>query len=184
MASRTASGSQNTPFAPSGLGAGVPDPSIWSEEQQRQLMNALMGAAGGPPQSRLGQGSQASNENSLPEDPFATLMAMMPQAGGQGGAGGFSGAPERNLFGPPPAQAVKRTLLQKFMPIIHLIAGWMLLAYFVLWREPEAFSFQSLASAEVGSAWTRWAELGWRKPEGSWGVQFVVRLLRLSLCAL
>jgi hypothetical protein len=176
--SRTASGALHTPpSAPSGFGAGVPDPSIWSEEQQRQLMNALMGAAGTAP-PRFGQPpqSQATDETALPEDnPLAALMAMMPQQGEQGGAGMPPGAMPPNLFGQPPAQPMKRTLLQKVMPIIHLIAGWMLLAFFVLWREPQAFEARPHASSQSGSAWRRWAELGWRRPENSWGVQFVVR---------
>ena len=65
-------------------------------------------------------------------------------------------------------------LLQKLLPVVHLIAGWALLAYFVMWKEPQAFEAQPHTSAAEGSAWRRWAELGWRRPEDVWGVQFVV----------
>lgn len=167
--SRTTSESRRSPFA------SEPDPSVWSEDQQRQLMNALMGAAGGS--SSLPGMQPQSTESPLEGNPLAALMAMMPQAGGQGGAGMPPGMapPNMNMFGQPPALPAKKTLLQKLMPLVHLIAGWMLLTYFVLWKEPQVFEAQPHTSASSGSAWRRWGELGWRRPEDVWGVQFVVR---------
>ncbi|GJE99758.1 hypothetical protein PsYK624_160290 [Phanerochaete sordida] len=166
--SRTASNSRPAPFA------SQPDPSVWSDEQQQQLMNALMGAARGASPSFPSQ--QPQSVDALPEDnPLAALMSMMPPAGGQGGAGMPPGMvpPGANMFGQPPAQRKPKTLLQKLLPIVHLIAGWALLAYFVFWKEPQAFEAQPHTSAAEGSAWRRWAELGWRRPEDVWGVQFV-----------
>lgn len=176
--SRRASDSQS-PFSATGLGAGRPDPSIWSEEQQQQLLSALMGGANGP-RSFPGQQPIASSEDTaLPEDnPLAALMSMMgPLPGGKDGAGMPPGMIPPNLFGPPqpPAGPAQKTLLQRIMPIIHFAAGWLLLAYFVLWKEPAAYVAQPHTSGTLDSGWRRWAELGWQRPEGSWGVQSVVR---------
>ncbi|EKM60550.1 uncharacterized protein PHACADRAFT_246560 [Phanerochaete carnosa HHB-10118-sp] len=199
--SRTASDSRPTSFA------STPDPTIWSEEQQQQLLNALMGAAGGasslpgqqpqpaeslpehnPLAALMGAfagaaggasslpGQQPQSAESFPEDhPLNALMSMMSSGGGQGGAGMPPGMvpPNTNMFNQTPDRPAKKTFLQKLMPLVHLVAGWMLLAYFVLWKEPQAFEVQPHTSGSTGSAWSRWAELAWRKPEDSWGVQFV-----------
>lgn len=143
-----------------------------------------MGAGAGnrppPPQFGLPPQGGGGDDATLPEgDPLAALMAMFPQQGlGGGGAGMPPGTIPPNLFGQPAAApATSRTLLQRLVPLIHLVAGWLLLAYFVLWREPAVFEAQPFAEAGMqgGSAWRRWAELGWRRPEGTWGVQVVVR---------
>lgn len=85
-----------------------------------------------------------------------------------------------SLFGQPPAPPKPRSLLQKVMPLVHVLAGWLLLAYFILWKEPQAFSERPHAPGGAESAWNRWAELIYKQPEGSWGVQFVVSILLLS----
>ena len=158
----------------------APDPSIWSEEQQQQLMNALMGNFSPPPSMPGLPPAQASAHDNpaMPDDnPLAALMAMLPQQGGQGGAGAPPGMVPPNLFGQPPApaQPTKKTFLQKIMPLVHLLAGWILLSYFILWKEPQAYEMQPHAASTSSSIWSRWAELGWKKPEDNWGVQFVVR---------
>lgn len=158
----------------------APDPSIWSEEQQQQLMNALMGNLGAPPSMPgLPPAQVSANDNpAMPDDnPLAALMAMLPQQGGQGSAGAPPGMIPSNLFGQPPApvQPTKKIFLQKIMPLIHLLAGWILLSYFVLWKEPQVYELQPHAASTFDSIWNRWAELGWKKPQDNWGVQFVVR---------
>ena len=98
---------------------------------------------------------------------------MLPP-GSDGGAGGPPGMMPQNLFAQAPLATPKsRTLLEKLLPLVHLIAGWALLAYFVIWKEPQAYDDQPHTDA-TDSRWRRWAELGWKSPTDSWGVQFVV----------
>ncbi|KAK7688122.1 hypothetical protein QCA50_008492 [Cerrena zonata] len=187
--SRTASSSSRSPnndassttssgFMGAGFGDNGPDPSIWSEEQQQQLLQALMGGAGvgspnlfgglNPPQQqqqrRIPSNSSDPSSQSPPDDPLAALMQSLGQPGAQSPAGTFPGFP------PPPAPPKPKTLLQKLIPLIHILAAWILLGYFVLWREPAAFETQS-HGAGGGDWWRRWAELGWKHPGDGWGVQ-------------
>ena len=75
-----------------------------------------------------------------------------------------------------------RTLLEKLMPMIHLFAAWILLTYFIVWREPASFAEKALESVSGGSGswWQRWAELAWKSPKDGWGVQAVVSVLGFS----
>ncbi|KAI0638888.1 hypothetical protein C8Q77DRAFT_1078163 [Trametes polyzona] len=187
--SRNVSGSARSPFEAAGLGSNAPDPSVWSEEQQAQFMNALLGAAAsrGPEQQqqqpRLPSSSAsvassttaASAGAQLPaDDPMAALMSALQQ-GGAGAPPGFQfpGAGMGMGMAPPAAPPKPKTFLQKLMPIIHIIAAWVLLAYFVLWKEPEAYEVKTHGSELASSRWRRWAELGWKSPEDGWGVQTV-----------
>ena len=99
-------------------------------------------------------------------------MQSLTQPGAQTpGGGAFPG------FVPPqpPAPPKPKTLLQKFIPIIHILAAWILLGYFVLWREPAAFELQSHGAGGASADWwRRWAELGWKNPGDGWGVQALV----------
>ncbi|KAI0761161.1 hypothetical protein BD413DRAFT_591879 [Trametes elegans] len=177
--SRNVGGSARSPFEAAGLGSGVPDPSVWSEEQQAQFMNALLGAAGrgGPEQPRLpsssssaAPGASPASAPPLPEgDPMAALMSALQQGGGGAPPGfQFPGAGLAQSSPPKP-----KTFVQKLMPIIHVVAAWALLAYFVLWREPEAFDAKTHGAQPAESRWRRWAELSWKSPEDGWGVQTV-----------
>ncbi|KAI0757546.1 hypothetical protein C8Q80DRAFT_1092190 [Daedaleopsis nitida] len=186
---RNASGAHPSSFSAAGLGAAAPDPSVWSEEQQQQFMNALMGAAAsgnfpgaGPeqPRSRLASASSstaapsstAGSSTAAPpsvDDPMAALMSALQQGGG--------GAPPGFQFpgaGVAPAQAApkRKTVLQKLMPIVHIVCAWALLAYFVIRREPEVHEAQTHGAVSEG-VWRRWAELSWKAPEDSWSVQTV-----------
>jgi hypothetical protein len=132
-------------------------------------MQALLNASAAPfPQSSpIGEPSVPLNLSLPPIDnPFAALLG--PQAGvgadggmfppfGPGMAGNFPGAMED----PKP-----KTKLQKALPLLHLIAMWCLLAYFVLWAEPKVYrdaTGQELRMSAVG-LFKRWAELGGRSP--------------------
>ncbi|TFK38663.1 hypothetical protein BDQ12DRAFT_735333 [Crucibulum laeve] len=155
------------PFAAGGFPSA--DPSVWSPEQQQQFMAALMGGASIPPPSPLPQSPlgdpNAPIDPSLPpmDNPLAAMLFPQgaPNGMGMGMGGGFPFA-----AGKVPAAPVKPpSKLQKLLPLLHLIATWLLLAYFVLWKEPqvnEAFG----AGVVGGSVWKRWAELGWRSPIG------------------
>ncbi|KAH8101549.1 hypothetical protein BXZ70DRAFT_933823 [Cristinia sonorae] len=171
--SRTASDSRS-PFASAGLGAAQPDPSVWSEEQQQQLRAALLGGAGGMPSLFPGQqqlpstGASNASDTPLPDDPLAAMMAAMTQQSG--------GAPNpfANMAGmtmEPPAPPAPKTRLQKLMPVIHLVAAWLLFAYFAFWKEPEMF--EASHGLLPANRWRRWAELGWKDSKDGWGVQAV-----------
>ncbi|OSX67952.1 hypothetical protein POSPLADRAFT_1043129 [Postia placenta MAD-698-R-SB12] len=126
---------------------GVPETSS-PDETMRQLREAL--AAAGPLPSLPGASSEG--------DPLAAMMANFAQAGNMPGM-----TSEKAVMTKP------KTRLQKLLPFLHLIAGWALLAYFILWQEPQAYEAQTHGSGS-DRFWRRWAELGWRGPE-DWGVQ-------------
>ncbi|TCD60795.1 hypothetical protein EIP91_009508 [Steccherinum ochraceum] len=176
--SRTASDS-HTPFRSAGLGATQPDPSVWSEEQQQQLLSALMGGAAGGPSLFPGQpqlpssgpSGGSSTDGPAPEDPLAAMFSAMTQQ--QGGAQGMFGAGMPGMNMQPPAPPTPKTLVQKLMPLVHLVAAWVLLAYFVIWKEPEVYDTQSYRSFLVQGRWRRWAELGHKSATDGWGVQTV-----------
>ncbi|KAH9920339.1 uncharacterized protein B0H18DRAFT_1025037, partial [Fomitopsis serialis] len=132
----------------SGTRAGAPLPPS-QEEQMRQLREALTASGAFP-----------SLPSSAPgEDPLAAMMASMTQPGG------MPGIPQQKV-----AAAKPKTRLQKLLPFIHLTAAWMLLIYFVLWREPDVFETRTHRLLS-DSVWRRWAELGWKSPSDGWGVQ-------------
>lgn len=193
--SRNVSGAPPTHTSPlQGAAFGTaPDPSVWSEEQQQQFMNAMLNAAASgrfpgmgpvPEQQRPRASSTASSTTAVAssvagssapppppaEDPMAALMAALQQGGaGTPPAFPFPGAGKTPSEAGPPKP---KTLLQKLLPIIHIVSAWALLAYFTLWKEPEAFLAKTHGSLE--SQWRRWADLSWKSPEDGWGVQAVV----------
>ncbi|KAI0717498.1 hypothetical protein C8T65DRAFT_640782 [Cerioporus squamosus] len=177
---RNVSDAHASPFSAAGLGSAAPDPSVWSEEQQQQFMNALLGAAAsgrfpGAEQPRPRASSTASSSTAVapsiaassttavppPDDPMAALMSALQQGGaGAPGAPAFHAAPK------------PKTLLQKLMPFVHIICAWVLLAYFALWKEPEVYEERTHGSV-AGNRWQRWADLAWKAPDGDFGVQWV-----------
>ncbi|KAI8983280.1 hypothetical protein BD414DRAFT_77199 [Trametes punicea] len=181
-ASRNVSGSARSPFEAAGLGSGVPDTSVWSEQQQAQFMNALLGAAAAgpaeqprlPPSSSSATPSAASEPAGVPppaEDPMVALMSVL-----QGGAGAPPGFqfPGTGMGTPSQSATPKpKTFLQKILPLVHVLAAWALLAYFVLWKEPEAYEAKTHGIEAGDSRWRRWAELSWKSPDDGWGVQAV-----------
>ena len=121
---------------------------------------------------------------SLPpiDNPFAALLAA--QAGGGSGGGGFP------PFGPGMTgkapmgsnDAPQPTTLQKIMPLLHILAMWCLLAYFVLWAEPQMYSTVNCVDEGTVGLWRRWAELGRQSSLAenitqAFRVQLVVRFL-------
>ncbi|KIM39124.1 hypothetical protein M413DRAFT_12419 [Hebeloma cylindrosporum] len=145
----------------------VPDPSVWLPEQQQQFMQALMNASGGAPfpqSSPIGE-PYIPLDPSLPpmDNPFAALLG--PQAGAGAGAGMFPPFGP-GMAGKVPEEAKPKTKLQKALPLLHLIAMWCLLAYFVLWAEPKAFSEATGEDVRVSAVglFKRWAALGTQSP--------------------
>ncbi|KAJ7820603.1 hypothetical protein B0H13DRAFT_2241863 [Mycena leptocephala] len=150
---------------------GMPDPSAWSMEQQTQFLQALMGAnpfAGMP---------------GMENNPFAAMMA----AAGGGGAGFPPMGADAGMagmgigMGKAPDVVPPKTLVQRLMPAVHLVAVWSLLMYFVLVQEPAAYDVAVGGTAEPGGIGFSWR---WRQLEGGakgalgsfasgWGVQIV-----------
>lgn len=122
------------------------------------------------------------------------------QAAGAGGAGGpdsnpFSQGPMGNpfaaggpsdMFGKMPTAPKPKSMLQKLLPLIHVLSMWCLVAFFVIWKEPETWAIEGKGPVGWDGIWRRWAELGRREVGGlsgggvklgreAWGVQVVVR---------
>lgn len=147
-----------------------PEPSVWSEDQQRQFMQALMGGAVNP--APAFQSPPPSFATPPPaDDPFATMMAQLSRMNpAQGGAAADKA----------PAPPKPPTRLQKWMPLLHLVCMWCLLAFFVLWKEPQVFVEKTAGAVEV-ALWRRWPKLVTQGTlGGAWGVQVVVSGLGLS----
>ncbi|KAG2030051.1 hypothetical protein BDR03DRAFT_929313 [Suillus americanus] len=155
-------------FGNAGLGGAPLDPSVWSEEHHRQFLQALMGGAANSPQFPQPQISTAASNGATappPGDPFAAMMNSLQQMDpSRGGATGKVPA--------PPAPTKPPSVVQKFTPLLHILSTWLILGFFVLFKEPQMLVERSGGFSE--SFWKRWAELAWRSSsiEG-WGVQFV-----------
>ncbi|OJA13475.1 hypothetical protein AZE42_04407 [Rhizopogon vesiculosus] len=152
-------------FGNMAMGGAAPDPSVWSEEQQMQFLQALMGGAANPSQIPQPQLPAAASNAPTPDDPLAAIMSSLQQMDpSRGGAAGKVPV--------PPAPAKPPSTLQKFMPLLHILCSWCILAYFVLFNEPQVFVERGGGASDT--FWKRWAELAWRGTSlNGWGVQFV-----------
>ncbi|KAI0063063.1 hypothetical protein BV25DRAFT_437927 [Artomyces pyxidatus] len=192
--SRSAPDPHTSPFASMGLGGAPPDPSVWSEQQQQEMLRALMGGAGAPAGSTRPSTGSAGTPR---EDPLMALMSSMAQGGGgfpdaphpsASSAAGPSpddplmalmsslsaGGPPGAGAGPfaPPAADRPKSRMQRLMPLVHIISVWCLVAYFVLWKEPQTFYARTSSVVLPGGVWRRWADLGSRQAiENAWSVQ-------------
>jgi len=153
-----------------GLGGTPPDPSVLPQDLQQQFMQALMGGAAPPGMSSFSDNYQPALPAPIPSiesnidsgDPLAALMAQLSQ--GQPGSTSSTTLPTPKR---PP------TLLQKLVPVLHLLSVWALLAYFVLWKEPEVFEARTFGAAAAEGWWRRWGELSRGNVSEGWGVQVV-----------
>ncbi|KAI0286586.1 hypothetical protein BGY98DRAFT_940852 [Russula aff. rugulosa BPL654] len=147
------------------LGSSPPGPSVWSNEQQQQFLQTLLG---GPPPSEphpFNFNAPASN-SAVPDDP---LIALMSSLGVDPGIRrGAEAVPQSKV------EAKPKTVIQKLLPILHVIAVWALVAFFIIWREPEAFRTRNSAIVSTGDIWNRWARLASGPAErSSWGIEIV-----------
>lgn len=112
-----------------------------------------------------GQGQPAGSEYDS-SDPLATLMAQFSK----------QGQPAMGTSDPLGKESTKPlTLLQKLLPLLHLFSVWILLAYFVFWKEPKAVEAVSFSMGEGrNSLPRRWAELVSGSGRDGWGVETVV----------
>ncbi|KAF7319731.1 Elongation factor [Mycena kentingensis (nom. inval.)] len=166
----TVGSDRSSPAPPDFLGMGNgADPSAWNAEQQAQFLQALMG--GGPP----GEGNNPFGGG----NPLAALMSAAAAGAGEGNAvGAVPGGP----FGPGPGAgklpevAPPKTLLQRVLPAVHVLAVWALVLYFVLVREPAMHEHADVAGSGFAWRWKRLANNDRAAYAGSpiaWGVQLV-----------
>jgi hypothetical protein len=111
----------------------------------------------------------SANTNAA-DDPFAMMLANMMQ--GQTGANGS--IPQMPSMPSMPGMDVTPskppTLLQRLLPLLHVLSVWILLGYFVFYKEPMAFQAKTHGAGESG--WLgRWGEL----LHGAGSVSSVVR---------
>ena len=173
-----------------------PDPSVWSAEQQQQFMRALMGAAAAGPtgqtpiQSPLGDPSDPIDPSLPPLDnPLAALLFPqgLPSNGASpssnplalGPAAGTSG-----VFGQQQEVKTEKppSPLQKYVPLIHYVVLWCLLAYFVLVLEPKMYAGEVIDAFPSIGIWGRWRNLAKQLPgldtvPKAYSVQIVVSSL-------
>ncbi|KAF9221295.1 hypothetical protein BS17DRAFT_738000 [Gyrodon lividus] len=156
------------PLHPSFAPQGQTNPSVWSEEQQGQFMQALMGGALNPASQSQPPLPDIAGSRARPlpaDDPFSNMMAQLAQMDPGRGAAGKAPA--------PPVPPKPATRLQKLMPLLHVVCMWCLLAFFVLWKEPQIFVEKTTAAIEV-ALWKRWPKLVTQGAlERGWGVQVV-----------
>ena len=161
---------QTSPFDTAGLASSPPGPSTWPNEQQHQFLQALLGSA--PPNESHPIGINPGSPGAETEDPLLSLISSLGVQGVFQGAGGVS---QPQMEGEKP-----KTLVQKLLPLLHLIAVWALVAFFILWREPEMFRTRHSAVVTSGGVWNRWARLASGPAEqSSWSVEPVVSLRSL-----
>lgn len=168
------------------------------------MMAGMMGGTPTSPPNALPSSALAGSDNGSagpsPDDPLMALMNSL-QGAGLGGAGGpdsnpFAQGPMANpfaaggasdMFGKMAAPPKPKTMLQRLLPLIHVLSMWCLVAFFVIWKEPEVWAIEGKGPDGWGEMWRRWAELGRGQTPGlsggglklgreAWGVQVVVRL--------
>jgi len=152
----------------SGLGSSSPDPSAWSNGQQQQFLQALLG---GPPprESRAFDVNAPLTNNAAPDDPLLALLSGLGIEGGMGRG--------REALSQPRTEPKPKTLIQKLLPLLHVISVWVLVAFFIFWREPEAFRERNSVAIPSGNIWSRWARLASATAKQStWGIEIVVSL--------
>jgi len=67
-----------------------------------------------------------------------------------------------------------KTVIQKLFPLLHVIAVWALLAFFIFWREPETFQARNSVVVSSGNIWNRWAKLASHAAaQSTWGIEIV-----------
>jgi hypothetical protein len=127
--------------------APIVDSSPWSEEQQKQFLEALMGASTPSFQPRALHSANVVNDSSTrtESDPLTSLMSKSQTV-----------LSVNSLVNELGVTAPMRR--RKLLPLIHLVTIWVLVAYFVFFQEPKAF--QTHGTTVAGGQWRRWAKLG------------------------
>ena len=138
----------------------------------QDFLQALMQSAlaGAPPGQMPALGDVQDPTQFDPNaDPFAQMLAQMTRQMPQNA----NGPKATDAHGITMEASRPKTLLEKIMPLIHLVATWSLLAYFAIFKEPEVYD--ETAPVVKLPRWQRWAELGWRSPSDRAGIVSLVR---------
>ncbi|KAF9523651.1 hypothetical protein CPB83DRAFT_898597 [Crepidotus variabilis] len=149
-----------------GLSSPIGDPALPMDFNGPPLDNpfaALLGAGGRMPQG--GAGTRSASAGFGPPgfgQPSSGSAPPLPPGLAQLLGGGAD--PSQGFMQQEPKKP--KTMLQKIMPLLHLVAIWCLLSYFILFAEPQAFG-KSIHAPGVGMdsiryAWNRWSQLAWR----------------------
>lgn len=151
------------------------DESVWSPELQEQFRQALLNANTArsvPSSSPMPSGASVAGTSAglgpsvgsdqANADPLAQLLTSFTGAQTPG-SDMFSLLQQMRQGGPqaanPEAETLKRD--KAIRNLIQLLSTWLLLAYFVFFLEPAAYT-ERVGSLDVGR-WTRWAVLGQNK---------------------
>ncbi len=154
------------------LGSPPADPSAWSNEQQQQFLQALLGGTL-PREPRSFDVHTPLANSAGPDDP---LLAFLSGLGIEGGIGRGAEAVSQSRTEPKP-----KTFIQKLLPLLHVIAVWALVAFFIFWREPEMFQARNSVVVSSGNISNRWARLASGPAEQStWGIEIVVSLPKVA----
>jgi GET complex subunit GET2 len=158
---------QPTRSPPDPLAGPPPGLPAWSNEQRHQFLQSLLDSAPNEP-FPAGANIPPGTPGAGPEDP---LLAFMSSLGV--GEGAFQGA-----RGVSQSQMVekRKTFVQKILSLLHLIAMWALVAFFIFWREPESFRARHSAVVSSGDVWNRWAQLAIGPADLSWSIEPEVSL--------
>lgn len=108
-----------------------------------------------------------NNSESISSDPLAAMISQMTQQGFNPSA--FQQGSSAEVT-PAPA---RKTTLQKALPLLYLLATWLMLSYFVIIWEPQAYE-SVMHDLTHDTLWSRWSELNWREAKGKIGVQAAV----------
>ncbi len=123
---------------------------------------------GGPPPSEPRPFNVHAQVTNSTVDP---LIALMSSLGVDPGIGRDAAVSQSKT------EAKPKAVIQKLLPILHVIAVWAIVAFFVFWQEPEAFRARNSAVVSTSDIWSRGARLvGDPAEQSSWGVEIVVSL--------
>jgi hypothetical protein len=136
-------------------------PSDLSEQQQKQLLKPLISDDKSSSQTQSPVSPRPTNgePTAANVNPLASFISSVTQT-------------PKTTIAPGKGPVILNVLirLQKLMPLAHLLLMWILLAYFVLIREPKLLEEQT-----HGSKWRRWSSLARMDPiEAGWRLEVVV----------
>lgn len=140
------------------------------------LLAQMSGAGAGPNPLGITSGQDLGSDLPGNEDPMAAMFKAMSGGGSGAAPGSPFGTPGSNPFAnlPPgmfpgmgsgdptgsnpfgPAQPLRKPLVQRIFPLVHVFAMVALWAFIVLWWEPSLHPSLSLGTGKVWS----WKNLG------------------------
>lgn len=153
-------------------------------DMQEQFFAAMMNAAGmsAPGMDAGGAEQQQRMLESMLGGMTSPDALLAPR--GLESAGDPTMQKPKTTPAPPQTRSRGMQLLLKIWPFAHLAILWILLAFFIILREPEAYNAGMTNIERSESRWQRWAELARRKPSEVWDVQSVVSLENICLVVL